>query len=77
MAWYAGSSDIELTDKAVDSMEEKGWLVVDGGGGYILTEDGRALAEMMIGQKVFDFKQGVWKAVTRYDIDPYLQTIDV
>lgn len=77
MAWYAGSSDIDLTDKAVNSMEEKEWIVVDGiVGGYILTENGRALAEMMVGQKVFDFKQGIFKHVKSYDIDPYLQTID-
>ena len=70
MAWYVGDTDIELTDKTVDKMEEKEWIKACGDGKYNLDETGHALAEMMVGQKEYDFSTGLWVKVDNYDEDP-------
>lgn len=70
MAWFAGSSDIEMKDATVNKMEENGWIKSCGDGKYNLDEEGKGLAEMMVNQKVFDFKTGLWMQVKSYKEDP-------
>lgn len=68
--WFAGDTDIELSDKTVDKMEEKGWIKPKGDGKYVLDEEGQALAEMMCGQKEYDFTTNLFVKVDNYDEDP-------
>lgn len=68
--WFAGECPSELNDKAVEKMVQKQWIEADSAGGYVLTEEGRAVAEMMVGQKVFDFTTGMFVPVKCYDEDP-------
>jgi hypothetical protein len=73
MAWYVGSTDIDLSDKAMDKMEEKKWIKAVGDGKFGLDEEGHALGEMISGQKAFDFDTNIWMKVTSYDEDPLLK----
>jgi hypothetical protein len=66
-SWRVDGCDIKLNDKGIDSMEDKGFIEPAGGASFKLTENGAALAEMMCGQKTFDFRQNSFRDVKSYE----------